>query len=461
MSASARYAVDIFPTRHLHFGRCPCTPRTTGPVVPTILFMNILYIHCHDAGRWVSPWSDFVETPHLENFAASGMLLEQAFCAAPTCSPSRGSLLTGRYPHQNGLVGLTHRGFSMAERDRHLAVILRSNGWETWVSGIQHEFADESPQSGFPYQRLDGTYLPDQLQRDQQTTMAVENFFAKRPRQPFFLACGFALPHRIFPEPEPRDAWRGSLPDGLLPDTPEVRADFAAYRRAVREMDACAGRVFDALERSGLADKTAVVFTTDHGPAFPGMKGQCTDGGVGVAMAFRIPGLTRAGSSSDALVSQIDFVPTLLELLELPVADDLDGVSLLPLLGGGRDFVREEVFAETNYHVSAEFTRMVRTRTHKLIRRFHPSGGTVVWPNIDPSPTKEAWRIADPPLRPLDKIELYDLQKDPLEKYNLSNDPSLAATRNLMERKLDTWMRRTNDPLLEGLIPPPLGARLE
>lgn len=409
----------------------------------------------------MSPWSDFVETPHLKNFAASGMLLQQAFCAAPTCSPSRGALLTGRYPHQNGLVGLTHRGFSMTTPERHLATILQANGWETWVSGVQHEFADESSESGFPYRRLDGAYLSDQLERDQQTTMAVEKFFTNHPEQPFFLACGFALPHRLFPEPEPQDAWRGSLPPGLMPDTPEVRADFAAYRRAVREMDTCAGRVLASLEKSGLADKTAVIFTTDHGPAFPGMKGQCTDGGVGVAMLLRIPGLTRAGSSSDALVSQIDFLPTMLELLQLPLADDLDGVSLLPLLRGERDFVREEVFAETNYHVSAEFTRMVRTRTHKLIRRYPPPEGTVVWPNIDPSPTKEAWRLAERPFRLFSELELYDLETDPLENHNLADDSAHAAIRQELEQKLAGWMRRTNDPLLKGPIPPPSGARLE
>lgn len=399
-----------------------------------------------------------METPNIERFASSGVVFRQAFCAAPTCSPSRGALLTGRYPHQNGLIGLTHRGFAMAETARHLAAILRDRGWTTVLAGTQHELSEGN---GFPYARLDGPRRPDPLERDRHTADAASRFLQSRPNEPFFLACGFSLPHREFPKPRESDHWRGPLPPGLLPDTAEVRRDFAGYRRAVREMDDCAGRVLSAIDSSGLAGNTVVVFTTDHGPAFPGMKGQCTDLGIGVSLALRIPGLTSAGTECGAPVSQLDLVPTLMDLTAIPVPADLEGQSLLPLLRGESDAVRDAVFAETNYHVSAEFARMIRTRTHKLIRRFGPSTDTMVWNNIDESPTKAAWRSEPSLWRKPAPVELYDLREDPSESRNLADHPGCTGLRTELEAALWEWMRRTDDPLLHGPIPPPPGARLD
>src|ERR1044071_886775 len=97
--------------------------------MPTARTPNILYIHSHDSGRYLQPYGYAVPTPNLQKFASEGVLFRRAFSAAPTCSPSRASLLTGQCPHQNGMLGLAHRGFSMADYSRHMLHTLRKAGY--------------------------------------------------------------------------------------------------------------------------------------------------------------------------------------------------------------------------------------------------------------------------------------------------------------------------------------------
>ncbi len=107
--------------------------------------MNILYLHCHDAGRYLSPYGYAVPTPALADFARHALPARNAHCAAPTCSASRSALLTGQTPHQAGMNGLVHRGFSLAHPERHLARFLQNHGYETVLIGIQHEWMGPAP----------------------------------------------------------------------------------------------------------------------------------------------------------------------------------------------------------------------------------------------------------------------------------------------------------------------------
>ena len=104
---------------------------------------NILYIHSHDTGRCVQPYGYAVPTPHLQQLAEQGVLFRQAFCASPTCSPSRAALLTGQYPHTNGMIGLAHRGSRLNDYSRHLAGVLGRAGYATALAGVQHEVRAE------------------------------------------------------------------------------------------------------------------------------------------------------------------------------------------------------------------------------------------------------------------------------------------------------------------------------
>ena len=135
------------------------------------------------------------------------------------------------------------------------------------------------------------------------------------PPQPFFMSVGFFETHRDFLDPPSlRDALY-SLPPANLPDTPETRHDMAAYRGSARSLDQGVGAVLEALDAAGMAENTLILFTTDHGLAFPGSKATLFDRGLGVMLIMRGPGGFTGGRVLDALVSHIDVYPTLLELV--------------------------------------------------------------------------------------------------------------------------------------------------
>ena len=105
--------------------------------------LNIIYIHSHDTGRYISPYGYRFDTPNLLKLAEGGVIFRQAFSAASSCSPSRAALLTGTYPHTNGMLGLAHRGFKLHYPEHHLAAFLASHGYETVLAGFQHVSTDD------------------------------------------------------------------------------------------------------------------------------------------------------------------------------------------------------------------------------------------------------------------------------------------------------------------------------
>ena len=413
---------------------------------------NIVYLHSHDSGRYLQPYGHAVPTPNIQKLASQGILFRQAFSAAPTCSPSRASLLTGQCPHSNGMLGLAHRGFSMADYSRHMLHTLGKAGYHSVLAGLQH-IASVPETIGF-----------DELLHPRNTTAAVVaplavEFLNRRPSQPFFLDVGFFETHREYPEPTALDDPRYLQPPLPLPDTPQTRRDMAGFRASARLLDHGAGLVLDALERNGLAANTLVISTTDHGIAFPRMKCNLTDSGFGVSLILRGPGPFSGGKVSDAMVSHLDVFPTLCDWLELERPAWLEGRSMLPLLRGEEKELHDEVFAEVNYHASYEPVRAVRTQRFKYIRRYD-GRATPVLPNCDDSPSKDLWLEYGWRGRAVPQEELYDLIFDPAEQNNLCADPNSAPALREMRGRLERWMTRTNDPLLKGPVPAPPGAKV-
>jgi N-sulfoglucosamine sulfohydrolase len=413
---------------------------------------NILYLHSHDSGRYLQPYGHNLPTPNLQKLAAGGVLFRQAFSAAPTCSPSRASLLTGQCPHSNGMLGLAHRGFAMADYSRHMLHTLRAAGYRSVLAGLQH-IADAPEKIGF-----DTLLRPRNMRAATVAPGAVE-FLNGRPAQPFFLDCGFQETHRVYAQPSPEDDPRYMQPPAPLPDTPRTRRDMAGYRATARLLDNGAGMVLDALERHGLADNTLVISTTDHGIAFPRMKCNLTDAGWGVSLILRGPGVFRGGKVVDAMVSQLDVFPTLCEALDIEKPAWLEGRSMLPVLRGDKQEINDEVFAEVNYHAAYEPARAVRTQRYKYIRRF-AGRNTPVLPNCDDGPSKDLWLEYGWGKQQMAQEELYDLIFDPAEQNNLARDVRSRELLGDMRGRLQRWMTRTNDPLLQGPVPAPKGAKV-
>ena len=422
---------------------------------------NILYIHSHDTGRYIQPYGYAVPTPHLQHLAGQGVLFRQCFCAAPTCSPSRAALLTGQCAHSSGMIGLAHRGFALHDYGQHVVHTLRQAGYHSMLVGTQHIAADAA-QIGYD------RFVAQRGSAEERVRAAVD-FLGDAPPQPFFLSVGFTETHRPFPAPGPEEDARYCLPPHPLPDTPRTRQDMAAFQASARVLDRSMGAVLQALEANGLAENTLVVCTTDHGIAFPGMKCNLTDHGIGVMLIVRGPGGFAGGQVCEAMVSHVDILPTICDLLQIAPPPWLQGTSMRPLIRGQVDQIHDAIYAEVTYHAAYEPQRCVRTPRWKYIRRFDggrfdgrstPVASTAVLPNCDDSPSKDVWLEHGWPARPVAAEQLYDLAFDPNEACNLAGDPSTRDVLAGMRSRLERWMQETDDPLLRGPVPAPPGARV-
>ena len=418
---------------------------------------NILYIHSHDTGRYIEPYGWDVPTPNMQKLATEGVLFRQAFDAAPTCSPSRASLLTGHCPHNNGMLGLAHRGFSLKNYKEHLLHTLRPHGYSSTLIGVQHIAKDPAV---IGYDRImaapgynagkKGVHLEDVVAES-------VRLLKSSPKQPFFLDIGFFETHRPFRQPGPQEDERFCEPPAPIPDEPATRRDMAAFKATARALDGGMGEILTALESSGLAANTLVICTTDHGVAFPAMKCNLTAHGTGVYLMMRGPGGFTGGKVCDAMVSHMDLYPTICELLNIEKPEWLQGRSLLPLMRGERTELHDELFAEVNYHAAYEPKRAARTQRWNYIRHFGDRTRPVL-PNCDDGPSKDVWLRNGWRDQVVAREQLYDTIFDPNETRNLAGDPAYAKAVTEMRNRLEAWMQRTNDPLLRGAVKAPPGA---
>jgi arylsulfatase A-like enzyme len=409
---------------------------------------NIVYIHSHDTGRYIEPYGHPVPTPNLRRLAETGVMFRNAFSAAPTCGPSRAALLTGLYPHQCGMFGLPNYGQRLNDPTRHLSHVLREAGYETALFGFQHE-ADAVTDLGYDRVGRRDFWAAESVAPD-----AAEFLYRRatggKDGPPFFLSVGSFETHTPFHPTGPWEDPRFCRPPAPIPDTPATRQMTAGFRTSARHFDWGVGWVLEALEGYGMAEDTLVIATTDHGPAFPGMKCTLTDHGIGVMLLMRGPGGLEGGKVVDAMVSHLDVAPTLMALIGLEAPADLVGSSMLPLLGGA-DRIREEVHAEITYHAAYDPQRCVRTDRYKYVRRFAEPHGPIL-PNVDESPAKDVWLAHGWRERQQPTEELYDVVFDPMEACNLADRPENGPVLADMRGRLDRWMTETNDPLLDGPI---------
>jgi arylsulfatase A-like enzyme len=425
------------------------------------MLVNVVYFHTHDTGRYIQPYGYAVPAPNLQSLAEEGTLFRQAFCTGPTCSPSRSGLLSGMAPHSAGMIGLAHRGFSMNDYSRHLASFLTRNGYETALCGVQHEAAAaEVDRLGYTRNLSALNTEKAHEARDLKTAQLAADFIREPHERPFFASVGLFNTHRTssdFPETSHPVDPRYVMPPHPMYDTPENRQDMAGFIASAAVVDRCVGIVRKALEESGEWERTVFIFTTDHGIAFPRMKCNLYDTGIGVSLILYAPGLAN-GKVVDSLVSHIDLFPTLCDMLGIAKPEWLQGHSIVPLLEGTTDEIRSELFAEVTYHAAYEPMRCIRTKRYKLIRFFDDHDGHVM-PNIDDGFSKRFLVQHGIRERRRKKEMLFDLYLDPVERENLIDDPAYQAIASELSESLQRWMQRTDDPLLAGgQVPLPEGA---
>jgi N-sulfoglucosamine sulfohydrolase len=409
---------------------------------------NILYIHSHDTGRYVQPYGFPVPTPNIQLLADQGVLFRNAFCAAPTCSGSRASLLTGQYCHNNGLLGLAHRGWELNDYGQHLVHPLREAGYRSVLIGEQHISEDPEVIGYDEVIEVDSHHAADIAPTTIESLGATEG--------PWFMSVGFFETHRTYRVPTSVRDTLYSLPPANLPDTPETRADMAAFKASARSLDQGIGAVLNGLHQLGLQENTLIICTTDHGLAFPGAKATLYDRGIGVMLIVRGPGF-QGGRVFDGLVSHLDIYPTICELAGIEEPSFLQGTSLMPLVRGETAKVHDHVFAEMTYHAAYQPLRAVRSERFKYIRRFDDYDRPVL-ANCDDSASKQILAEAGWGEQRVPEEQLFDLLFDPNELNDLSQDPTRRQILSEMRERLLEWMRATEDPLQNGPVPEPPGA---
>ncbi len=361
-------------------------------------------------------------------------------------------------------MGLCHAEFAwdLNPDEMHLARLLKNADYRTESVGIIHETRSGAARCG--YEKHTGKNRASEM-----ADAAIKRLrhFSETPGRPFFLCAGCIEPHRMrspeetdymgFLSPEfGADDTLGVNVPGFLRDTPGTRAELAELQGAIRHMDAQMGRVLNALSELGLEKNTLVVFTTDHGYAMPRAKCSLYEPGITTALILRLPSRKgwHGGIVKKEILSNIDLLPTLLELTGTPVPENIQGRSFVPLLDGGAYMPRDSIFAEISHHDYYDPRRCIRTETHKLIVNFSSAPAY-----MDPS---QSWRPRSDTVVPENHAvayhpccELYDLHADPWEQKDLAESPEHTNIRNELIRRLRDHLMATKDPILDGAITPP------
>ncbi|MBE7560315.1 sulfatase [bacterium] len=332
--------------------------------------LNLLLFIADDLGATLGCYGDGqARTPHLDGFAYECVRFERAFVTMASCSPSRSSILSGLYPHQNGQIGLAHYSYSMAPGLPNLVSLLKEAGYRTGIIGKLHV----NPASDFPY---DDRGLEHSRTRDVRAAAAdAGRFFAENGQRPFFLHFNVVDPHtplldqyQGLPE-RPMRADEATVWPWIGLDHPTLRQRIAGYYNCVSRVDTAFGLVLDELRKHGLEENTLIVVLGDHGPPFTRGKASIYEAGLRIPLLVRWPGRSRPGVVRREMVSTIDLLPTLCEAAGAPLPTGLPGRSMAPLIGDRKARWRELLFAEYTTHPPEWFfpMRSVRDDRCKLI----------------------------------------------------------------------------------------------
>jgi uncharacterized sulfatase len=391
-----------------------------------------------------------VKTPAMERLAKAGMTFDRAFVASPSCAPSRAALLTGLMPARNG----AEANHSKPRPEiKKLPAYLKSLGYEVVSFGKVSHY------------RYTGDYGFDHFAHDTfHDDVAIQNGIKwlreRKSDKPLCIFFGTNWPHVPWPETsEGYDPQNLSVP-GTHVDTPRTREMRASYYAAVSRMDQELGDVFDAAKEV-LGRNTFFLFSADHGAQWPFGKWTLYDAGIRTPLIAVWPEKIEAGTRTDAMVSWIDILPTLVEIAGGPAPKGIDGKSFLGVLRRQKREHRDRIFTThtSDPKMNVYPMRSVRTGEWKYIRNLHPefsftthidlgqaadgAGYFASWREMaktDPAAAAQVKRYHERPAE-----ELYDLRSDSLEQRNLAGDPRHARRVAAMRADVEAWMKASKD----------------
>ena len=410
------------------------------PTAPSILVLLADDVDWKDYGCY---GNTSIRTPNIDALARGGLRFANAFLTTSSCSPTRISVLTGKYPHATGAEDLH---MPLPKGQNFVSTYLKAKGYYTGHM-LKTHYGPEGMKQFEWYSKNVGDF---------------PKFLDACGARPFFMWVGFRDAHRPYKKgavDPPHDPAKVKVPR-YLADTPETRADLALYYDEIARMDGNIGRMVAELKRRGRFENTLVVFFGDNGMPFPRAKGTAYDSGIGTPLVMSWPTVIKPGGVHTGLTSVIDLAPTFLDVAGIKSPEAMQGDTLRAILDDPTRPGRKYVFAERNWHNCDHHIRAVRTSRYKLIRNAYldvPYGNPSdcsscpSWQSL--LALKKAGKLTGEQQimfrAPRPRLELYDLERDPWEFNNLaeSADPSseLKAIQAELEKALDHWIAETGD----------------
>jgi N-sulfoglucosamine sulfohydrolase len=431
---------------------------------------NILFIIADD---WSYPFAGFygnkdLKTPNLDALAQNGVVFDNAFCPNPSCTPSRGSILTGKYSHN------LKEGVNLVGR-------LDSNEVTYTKEFRKNGYAVAFDRKGWGPARLDLLgYKENPAGPKLEFNKFIDSIGTDKP---FCYWWGTEDPHRPydigFGTASSIDSSKITVPK-FLPDTPEIRGDLADYFAEIQRLDAEVGQLIAKLKAKGLFENTIIVVTSDNGMPFPHAKANLYDYGTRIPLLISYPKEFKKNIHNDSFVNLIDLFPTFMDFASIPISHKIDGISLLKILKGEKTIHRGEVYLERERHCMARAKednsypgypmRAVRTKEFLYIQNLRPdrnpagdasiAGTPSEYGDVDGGRTK-AYMMENKTAKNVEKYfkmgfekrpaeELYDVKKDSYNLVNLAGNPNYRITKNTLKVKLESWMKRSNDPRVNG-----------
>ena len=418
--------------------------------------------------------NDAIKTPHLDQLAKEGTRFDRAFCTTASCSASRSVILTGLFNHANGQYGHAHsyHHFKTKQSVKSLSVHLADAGYRTARVGKYHVAPDEL----YPFDQA----IKGNSRHPVEMAENCRSFISSEKAKPFFLYFCTSDPHRgggTYPgdpnkpnafgnKVKPRsglkkisyDPGRVKVPE-FLPDTAVCRSEIAQYYESCSRIDQGLGKLVEILKTAGVYENTVVIFTSDHGMAFPGAKTTVYEGGLRVPYVIRHPQLKTETGDSQAMISHVDITPTILDIAgHKPKNYKFHGRSILPTLKSAPEKNWQTVYASHTFHEITMYypMRVVRTDRYKLIWNIaHPLPypfasdlwAAPTWQDVykqGPNALYGKRTVQQFIQRP--EFELYDLKNGTTETRNLAESPEHQELLKNLKSKMRKFQIRTGDP---------------
>jgi arylsulfatase A-like enzyme len=409
-----------------------------------------------------------VRTPNIDRLAKQGMRFDGAILTCSSCSPSRASIMTGRYPHNTDAEQLH---WPLPRAQVTFVEKLRGTGYWTAAAGKWHlgnevkdrfDVVAEAGAAGFQLPSGAGAQRAKMIAENDESGCAnwIPALRSRPKEKPFFLWLAALDPHRDYKPNAIRNPHKPAevIVPPYLADNRETRRDLALYYDEIGRLDENIGKVLGELEAQNVVSNTIVIFFSDNGRPFPRCKTTVYDSGIKTPLIVRWPARIQAASVCRSLISSIDIAPTVMELAGIERLATFQGRSFAKVFDDPVARIRDYAFAEHNWHDYDAHGRAARTERFKYIHNFD-----VELPNTPPadavrSPTFQAMRrLRDQgKLRPEQMTcfvkrrpaeELYDVENDPHELRNLAADSEHAETLKRLREELQKWQSETADPM--------------